>query len=370
DNDAPDVFHVAIEGGLDPQSLRLVSGDGAAPGNGGSTQPSISDDGNVVGFLSHATDLTVRADRNGFQDVFVHRVDENATGRVSISTKGVAGNGRSFDVDVSGDGNFIAFTTAAENLAAKGDSNRKDDIFVRDVLAGKTNRANIRTRTLDEANRDSSDPSISARGEFVAFASPADTLSRGDTNNSPDVFRYNRELHATVRASLAFGGEGSNAAGASSQPSISDDGKKIAFVSTADNLHEDDTSSDPDVFVYDFVERETTLVTAPVTPGGAPDGETRNPVISGDGAFVAFDSTASNLVSGDGNGVRDVFVYDLEDEVMVRVSVDETGAEVQEASFDPSISSDGSFVTFTSEGRLVSDDTNVVADVYLRGPLY
>jgi class 3 adenylate cyclase/Tol biopolymer transport system component len=366
-NEAPDVFHVSIADGLDPRTLQLVSRDGEVHGNRASTQPAISEDGNVVAFLSHATNLAGAPDRNGAQDVFMHLVDEAATSRVSISTKGVAANAASFEVDVSGDGNFIAFTTAADNLAVKGDENEKNDIFVRDVVDGKTNRANIQTETLEEANKDSSDPSISAHGEFVAFASPADTLSEGDTNNSTDVFRYNRGLHATVRASIAFGGAGTNAAGASSQPSISDDGRKIAFVSRADNLAEDDASSDPDVFVYDFIAKETTLVTpAP----GAPGDETANPVISGDGQYVAFDSTASNLVPNDENGVRDVFVCDLATGEIVRVSLDENGAELSDPSFDPSISNDGLFVTFTSEGRIVSEDTNEVSDVYLRGPLY
>jgi class 3 adenylate cyclase/Tol biopolymer transport system component len=368
DNGARDVFHVAVEGGLDPESMQLVSRNGDVRGDDASTQPSISEDGGVVGFVSAATNLAGRPDRNRAQDVFMHLVDEGATSRVSISTTGVAGNGRSSEVDVSGDGNFIAFTTAADNLAVKGDDNRRNDIFVRDVVEGKTNRANIRTRTLKEANKDSSDPSISAGGEFVAFASPADTLSPGDTNNSPDVFRYNRGVFATVRASLAGGGEGTNAAGASSQPSISDDGKSIAFVSTAVNLVVEDTTSDPDVFVYDFEAKETTLVTRELTTASA--GDTDNPVISGDGRWVAFDSTASNLVPDDRNDMRDVFVYDLLEEEMIRVSVDEAGAELPDVSFDPSISRDGKFVTFTSEARLVSADTNNVADVYLRGPLY
>lgn len=367
DNDAPDVFHVSIDGGLNPRTLTLVSRDGRTHGDRASTQPSISNDGTVVAFVSDATNLAGRPDRK-HRDVFMHLVAEESTSRVSISTAGVPANGPSFEVDVSGDGNFIAFTTAADNLAFQGDRNRKDDIFVRDVVNAKTNRANIRTETLNEANRDSSDPSVSELGEFVAFASPADTLSRGDTNNNPDVFRYNRELHATVRASVPFGGEGASAAGPSSQPSISDDGKKIAFVSRAENLVEGDTA-DPDVFVYDFEAKETTLVTLGTTPGTRAD-ETANPVISGDGRFVAFDSTAAYLVPDDGNRTRDVFVYDLEDEEMIRVSVDENGAELTEPSFDPSISTDGRFVTFTSEGRLVAEDTNEVSDVYLRGPLY
>ena len=365
----PDVFHVDVQIGLRPGSLRLVSQRGGARGNAGSTQPSVSDDGSVVGFLSDATNLSPKPDRNRVPDVFMHVVDEEETNRVSISTKDVAADKESLEVDVSGDGNFIAFTTAATNLAAQGDFNRRNDIFVRDVVLEKTNRANIQSGTLDEANKDSSDPSISFDGHYVAFASPADTLTRGDTNNSSDVFRYNRDLHRTVRASVASG-DVSNAAGASSQPSISDDGKRVAFVSEAENLHPRDTTSDPDVFVYDFETRETILVTPDVTPGEPAPDETANPVISGNGRYVAFDSTAPNLVPGDTNRVRDVFFYDLEDEETFRVNVDEEGRQASEPSFDPSISTDGRVVTFTSEAGLVPTDTNDVEDVYLRGPLY
>lgn len=365
----PDVFHVLVDTGVRPGSLLMVSRNGAVQGNAPSTEPSVSDDGNVVGFLSEATNLSPKPDRNGAQDVFMHVVDEGVASRVSISTEDVAANDASFEVDVSGDGNFIAFTTAATNLAVKGDRNRRNDIFVRDVEAAKTNRANIQSGTLKEANEHSSDPSISEDGHYVAFASPADTLSNGDTNNGSDVFRYNRLLHKTVRGSLGLG-DVNNAAGDSFQPSISDDGKRIAFVSNAENLHPDDTTPDPDVFVYDFVERETYLVTPAVTPGAPVKGETANPVLSGDGLYVAFDSAASNLVPGDTNGARDVFFYDIAGEELVRISVTEDGGEVSGESFDPSITTDGTFVTFTSVAGLVPADTNGVEDVYLRGPLY
>ncbi|HEX2057942.1 MAG TPA: adenylate/guanylate cyclase domain-containing protein [Actinomycetota bacterium] len=361
-NGETDVFHVELSDGVVPETLRLVSRKGGVLGNGPSTQPSVSADGEVVAFLSKATNLAVRADENGAQDVFMNAGGK--TSRVSISTTGVAANKRSFEVDVSGDGNYIAFTTAATNLAVQGDRNKRNDIFVRDIENEKTNRANIRSGTLDEADRNSSDPSISDGGEYVAFASPANDLARGDTNNKSDVFRYNRTLHKTVRASLPTGGAAANAAGASSQPSISAEGTRIAFVSTAENLVEADASDDPDVFVYDFLTKETILV----TPGGAGGGETGNPVISGDGNYVAFDSTAP-LVPGDTNRARDVFLYDLGEEVMVLVSIDENGDQVDEGSYDPSISHDGSFVAFTSEGSLVETDTNEVADVYVRGPL-
>ena len=365
----PDVFHVLVEPGVRPGSLLMVSLSGEVQGNAGSTEPSVSDDGNVVGFLSKATNLAPGPDRNRAQDVFMHVVDQGVASRASISTEGVPADKASFEVDVSGDGDFVAFTTAATNLAAQGDFNRRNDIFVRDVVEEKTNRANIQSGTLDEANQDSSDPSISADGHYVAFASPADTLTRGDTNNKSDVFRYNRELHQTVRASLGLG-EASNAAGASFQPSISDDGKRVAFVSTAENLDPDDTTRDLDVFVYDFDEESTTVLTPQVTPGEPGPGETTNPVISGNGRYVAFDSEAPNLVPGDTNGVRDVFFYDLQEEELLRISVEADGGQVSEPSFDPSISTDGSLVTFTSEASLVGTDTNEVEDVYLRGPLY
>ena len=367
-----DVFHVELEDGhVRPRTLRLVSSAGGVQGDGDSGQPSISHDGNVVGFLSEATNLAGRLDANKSQDIFMHVIDEGATSRVSISSEGVAGNDRSFEVDVSANGDFIAFTTAASNLSFQEDLNEKNDIFVRDVELEKTNRANIQSETLNEANRNSSDPSISGGGEYVAFASPADTLSLGDTNNASDVFRYNRDLHQTVRASIPPVGEARNAAGQSSQPSISDDGTRIAFVSTAQNLVDEDASADPDVFVYDFVEKETILVTPAVSPGTPPDDETANPVISGDGRWVAFESTASNLVEGDTNGVRDIFLSDLDQgEKIVRVSIDEDEQQVFDPSFDPSISEDGSFVTFASEASLVRLDTNGVLDVYLRGPLY
>lgn len=367
---APDVFHVALDDGtVRPRTLQLVSRSGSEQGDRGSTQPSVSHDGGVVGFLSSATNLAAKADRNEVQDVFMRLMTEGTTSRVSISTKGVVANAGSFEVDVSGDGNYIAFTTAATNLSFKEDTNRANDIFVRDVALGKTNRVNIAT-TLTEANLHSSDPGISAEGDYVAFASPADTLSRDDTNNSSDVFRYNRALHKTVRASLAYAAERTNATGSSSQPSISDDGTRIAFVSEAENLAEGDTTSDPDVFVYDFREKRTVVVTPDVTPGDPQENETANPVISGDGRWVAFDSTAPNLVEGDTNGVRDVFLYDLETTEIVRLSVDEDGDEVFEPSADPSISVDGRFVTFTSAASLVAVDTNEVLDVYVRGPLH
>ena len=365
----PDVFHVLVEPAFRPGSLLMVSRNGDVQGNAGSTEPSVSDDGNVVGFLSKATNLAPGRDRNRAQDVLMHVVDQGIASRVSVSTEGVPADKSSFEVDVSGDGDFIAFTTAATNLAAHGDFNRRNDIFVRDVVEEKTNRANIQSGTLDEANQDSSDPSVSVDGHYVAFASPADTLTRGDTNNKSDVFRYNRELHQTVRASLGLGAA-SNAAGASFQPSISDDGKRVAFVSTAENLDPDDTTRDLDVFVYDFDEETTFVLTPQVTPGEPGPRETTNPVISGNGRYVAFDSVAPNLVPGDTNGVRDVFFYDLEDEELVRISVDADGGQVSEASFDPSISTDGAFVTFTSLASLVGTDTNEVEDVYLRGPLY
>ena len=356
-----DVFHVPVSPELEFESLQIVSRRGRSQGNADSAKPSVSDDGTIVAFLSRSTNLAVKEDANAVQDVFVHEIDAG-TSRVSISTDDAAADDRSFDVDVSGDGNYIAFATAAKNLAfGERDTNDADDIFVRDRVAEKTNRVNIRSGTLDEANDDSFGPVLSKDGRYVAFASVANDLTPRDTNNRADVFRYDRSLRKTRRASITSDRE--LTAGGSSQPSLSDDGDLVAFVSEAVNLADDDTE-DLDVFVHDFTSGSTIPVSVG-EDGATGEGDSENPAISGDGRFVVFDSKADDLVPFDSNGARDVFLHDLRSGTTVRLSVTEEGEEATDDSFEPAISDDGRYVVFTSRARLVEDDSNSVEDVYL-----
>ncbi|MDQ3915523.1 MAG: hypothetical protein M3323_09395, partial [Actinomycetota bacterium] len=362
-----DVFHVKVDP-FTPRSLQIVSRRRGSQGNAVSTQPSVSEDGNVVGFLSKATNLAVKPDRNGEQDVFIHDLRTGLTTRASIGNRAQAANGESTEVDVSADGKFVAFTSAADNLSLRPDTKGKDDIFVHDVVEGLTNRVNIRSGNRREANGNSSNPTLSSDGRYVAFASVATVLTPRDTNNASDVFRFDRDPDEfkTVRASVTS--EGQLTDGDSTHPSISDDGTRVTFVSKAFNLIEDDDEG-ADVFVHDFASGETILVSRATKGDVAGAGGSANPAISGDGRFVVFDSEASDLVDGDENGVRDVFVYEIDSGELMRISLDEDDDEAPLDSFDPSISYDGSYVVFTSEAALVDEDHNRRSDVYLRGPL-
>ncbi|MDQ3982301.1 MAG: hypothetical protein M3271_06425 [Actinomycetota bacterium] len=365
----PDVFHVSVAPELDPRSLQLVSRRARVGGDGASGEPSVSDDGNVVGFLSDATNLAVKVDENEVQDVFVHDVSTGLTSRASVNNQAQAANRASTEVHVSGDGDFVAFTSAADNLSVKEDTNERSDIFVRDVEEGRTNRVNIRSGNRREANGDSSDPELSENGRYVAFASDANILTPRDTNNSSDVFRFDRNPHEfkTVRASITS--DGALPGGSSSDPSISDDGMRLAFVSRADDLVEGDDGG-ADIFVHDFVSDETILVSESIRGDVAGAGRSAQPSISGDGRFVVYDSASDDLVPGDRNGSRDVFLYEIATGTTTRLSLTSGDEEADGDSFDASISDDGSYVVFTSVGSLVDDDHNVVGDVYLRGPLH
>ncbi|MDH4065103.1 MAG: Ig-like domain-containing protein [Acidobacteriota bacterium] len=210
-------------------------------------------------------------------------------------------------------------------------------------------------------------PAISADGRWVAFASAASNLVEGDTNGRFDVFVYDREMGPTARVSVGPGGTQGN--GESRGAAISADGRWVAFHSSASNLVSNDTNGVFDVFVHDRDTRTTTRVS--VATGGV-QGNGRSysilgsPAISADGRWVAFDSYASNLVAGDTNGFRDTFVHDRQTGTTTRVSVSTDGAEGNDSSYDPAISADGRWVAFPSAAsNLVADDTNRILDVFV-----
>jgi Tol biopolymer transport system component len=162
-----------------------------AEGNGNSFDPSISADGRFVAFDSFASSL-VGGDTNGESDIFVRDRRKGKTRRVSVSSAGAEANGRSFINDIgspiSADGRFVAFQSDASNLVG-GDTNGSSDVFVRDRRRDKTRRVSVSSAGA-EANDNSVGPSISADGRFVAFASWATNLVAGDTQGYPnaDIF--------------------------------------------------------------------------------------------------------------------------------------------------------------------------------------
>ncbi len=207
-------------------------------------------------------------------------------------------------------------------------------------------------------------PSISADGRYVAFESVATDLVVGDGNGLADVFVRDLQTNTTVRVSVdTAGGDPDNV---SMNASISADGRYVAFDSWATDLVLGDGNGMGDVFVRDLQTNTTTRVSVD-TAGGDPDSWSMNPSISADGRYVAFGSNATDLVAGDGNGTLDIFVRDLQTNTTTRVSVGTAGGDPDSPSQFPSISADGRYVAFDSWAtNLVAGDGNGTFDVFVR----
>lgn len=229
------------------------------------------------------------------------------------------------------------------------------DVFVRDMQTGTTMRVSVDSAGM-QANAGSSYSAISSDGRFVAFVSDATNLVSGDTNNMIDVFVRDRQLGVTIRASVSSSGEQANDH-SDSWLSLSADGRFVTFHSDASNLVAGDTNATTDVFVHD----NQTGATERASVAG--DGSQANagsvfPSISANGMFVVFTSGATNLVPADTNGKTDVFVRDRQAGITWRASINSSGVEANQPSFDPSISGDGRFVSFTTAAtNLIAEDT-------------
>lgn len=213
-----------------------------------------------------------------------------------------------------------------------------------------------------QASNGSSAPSLSGDGRFVAFESFATDLVPGSTGGQ--VFVKDRVLGAIERVSVAGDGTPGNAR--SSAASISEFARYVAFTSNASNLVAGDTNRVADVFVRDRTSGTTTLVSRS-TAGTLGNGDSTAGVISGSGRWVVFESTASNLVTGDLPGTADVFLHDRNNGTTTRVSIGSGGVQPNGPSFGASISDDGRLIAFLSDAsNLVAGDTNGVTDLFVR----
>jgi Tol biopolymer transport system component len=337
-----------------------VASDGTEA-NDESFYRSISADGRYVGFGSWATNL-VAGDSNGVQDIFVHERQIGVTERASVASDGTEANGPSYCPFISDDGRYVAFTSHATNLVA-GDGNGACDVFVRDRQTGVTERVSV-TSDGREANGESSVSCISGNGRYVAFESRAFNLVVGDTNGLPDIFVHDRQTGVTERVSVAS--DGTQANGESYYLSISGDGCYVAFQSLATNLVVGDINGVQDIFVHDRLTGQTELVSV-TSDGQQANGDSSVPSISADGRHVAFHSRATNLVPGGTHNLGDVYVRDRLTGRTEQVSVASDGAQGNPASEDPSISANGQYVAFDSSAtNLVAGDTNNSSDIFVR----
>jgi Tol biopolymer transport system component len=260
------------------------------------------------------------------------------------------GNFDSLDPSTSADGRYTAFWSAANDLVP-GDGNNRYDVFVVDRQTCAIDRVSV-SSTGVQGNFDSMFPSISGDGRYVAFMSDATTLVPSDTNSATDVFVRDRLNNTTIRASVTNAGGQSSTNSDSVRPDISANGQFVAFMSFAPNLVTGDTNGNSDVFVRDIVNNTTERVSIATGGGQGSDGNTNynKPAMSDDGRYVAFATNMIGLVPGDTNSAQDIFRHDRQTGETVRVSVSTAGAQTPnfEDASNPAISSDGRFVAFDS----------------------
>jgi CSLREA domain-containing protein len=231
------------------------------------------------------------------------------------------------------------------------------------LAAGTTERVSI-TSGGTQGAASSFDPSISADGRYVAFITGA-ALVADDTNNQDDAYVRDRQTGTTERVSVDASGAQVDA-GTTGAVSISDDGRYVAFTSAATNLVSGDTNGVADTFVKDRTTGDVDRVSLDSSGIEGNGTSVVGAIISGDGRYVAFASRASNLVTGDTNNAPDVFVRDRQNNTTERVSVASGGVQTQGADRVGGISSDGRYVTFaTPSTDVVPSDSNGLYDVFL-----
>ncbi len=303
--------------------------------------PAISSDGRFVAFVSESGDL-VPGDVNDAADVFVRDLVSNRTVLVSRALHGGSAAGSSLQPAISADGRFVAFTSSAPDLV-EDDSNGSLDVFVHDLRTEVTTLIS-RGSNGELADNDSFSPSLSADGRFVAFSSLASNLDARDTNAAPDVYMHDRVTGRTTLVSA--GADGQSGDGPSGQPSVSANGRLVAFTSAA-HFAPEDGNDVTDIYVHDMDTGENELISKS-SDGQAGDAGSHGPALSADGATVAFTSEATNLVEDDDNEASDVFVHHRPTGTTRMVSTTPEGRAAGDDSHSASVSGDGGRVAFLS----------------------
>ncbi|WP_328476213.1 hypothetical protein OHA21_21320 [Actinoplanes sp. NBC_00393] len=359
----------AVAGATEPggsagaRTVRVSLADDGGQPDRFSGGPEVSANGRYVAYISAATNL-VPGDTNDVPDVFVWDRRTRTTERVNLSSSGVqAVDGAHSGVRISADGRYVAFTSYADNLVP-GDTNENSDVFIRDRVKGLTSRVSVSSAGVQGDNFSAFSLGLSSDGRYVLFDSDAANLVPGDTNGFRDVFLHDRHTSRTSRVSTATDGTQGNHQ--SQAPAISADGRYVVFESFAGNLVPGDANDQSDVFLRDRRTGRTALVSA--TPAGIPGlYNSFSPSISADGRLIAFMSDSPDLVEGDANGTVDVFVRDRRARQTTLVSLSDSGVPANDHCNSASISADGRYVVFHSPATtLVPGDTNAGDDVFVR----
>ncbi|MFA6897753.1 MAG: metallophosphoesterase, partial [Patescibacteria group bacterium] len=325
----------------------------------GSSQPTFSSDGRLISYISNT--YTGGWYNNIRSDVFIYDTTTGVNERINLTPDGKDANGSSSFSSISGDGKYVAFLSFASNLVAE-DTNGSADVFVYNREEKKTVLA---SRGLDGKPAGGAySPSISANGQYVVFQSEAANMAEEDKNTRTDIFVYNIATGTVECASSAS--DGTVGDSYSFEPSVSADGRRVAFASLSTNFVAGDINGLADIFVKDLDTQEIERVN--LSSEGKEGGEKGfSPAISPDGRYVTFISGSWNLVEDDTNNHQDVFVYNLTDHTIQRVSVNSNGEQANDNSYRPLVSENARYVIFSSfASNLTKEDTDNVTDVFIR----
>ncbi|PYJ56499.1 MAG: hypothetical protein DME24_22060 [Verrucomicrobia bacterium] len=265
------------------------------------------------------------------------------------------GNSDSSDSVISSDGRFVLFLSSANNLVTNDDNGKFVDVFLRDRTNGVTTLVSVNQTGVGGGNGNSVSPAASTDGRYVVFESEASNLVANDTNGVSDVFMRDLQTGTTTLVSVNSAGTGGN--GASTSPLISPDGRYVAFVSAAGNLVANDTNNANDIFVRDLQNNTTTLVSVSMDGATSGNGGSDWPTMTPDGRWVAFVSKATNLVAGASNNLGDIYARDLVSGTTIWVGTNVaaimSGVNSQSHpinSYNPVVSDNGNYVAFKSVG--------------------
>ncbi|HEY6805455.1 MAG TPA: Calx-beta domain-containing protein [Pyrinomonadaceae bacterium] len=386
DNNVADVFVYDRVVGF-TRRVSVKNGDLNASANGPSGKATISANGKIIVYTSSATNLTSVSDTNAKVDVFAFDQNILVAKMLSINAAGTNGGNDPSSVpsarSISDDGRFVVFESQASDLVpndGNGTGVFGSDVFVRDLQTNSTSLVSANATGTGTGNLDSnaSGARISANGQFVVFASRATNLVNGITDANgglSDVFRRDLTAGTTSLVSINLAGT-SSGSDLSESPSISDDGRFVAFASRANNLVATDTNngqggSDTDTFVRDMQSGVTKLVSLNTTGTDSGNSDSTGPTeISSDGRFVLFASTATNLTTiADNNSSPDLFLRDTVAETTTLVSIDRGNTAGRANATGFSMSDDASAVGFESTSPvLVANDSNQAQDVFAWAP--
>jgi len=325
----------------------------------------FSADGSKLMFSSSSTNLIV-PDLNILRDIYWLDRTAGVMLRVSQSSAGVQANGGAAAAGISADGRFVLFNSDADNLVPEGDTNMSTDLFLHDTWLRTTIRASVGTGGT-QANAGAAYAVLSADGRTVVCYSSSTNLVPGDSNGVEDIFLH--DWMASVTTRISVGEAGAEANSSSFNPDVSGDGRFIAFVTTATNILTPDTNGlGTDIIVVD---RQTgTVRRANVNTQGMQSlGEVDDPHLSTDGRYVCFETATSDLYVPDNNNATDVFVHDLVLGTTRPVSATAAGVIGNFTSRDATMSGDGRFIAFESFAtNLVAGDT-ATPDIFVKDML-